>query len=36
MSPEETTADVEAGGLGLIRVVEIHPYHYGAVFARKP
>ena len=35
MSPEETAADVEAGGLGLVRVVEIPPYHYGAVFARK-
>ena len=36
MSPEQTAADAEAGGLGLIRVVEIPPYHYGAVFARKP
>ena len=24
-----------AGGLGLVRVVDIPPYHYGAVFARK-
>jgi len=36
MSPEQTAADAEAGGLGLIRMVEIPPYHYGAVFARKP
>jgi SAM-dependent methyltransferase len=36
MSPEQTAADAEAGGLGRIRVVEIPPYHYGAVFARKP
>ena len=36
MSPDETAADVEAGGLGLVRVVEIPPYHYGVVFARKP
>jgi hypothetical protein len=36
MSPDETVADVEAAGLGLVRVVEIPPYHYGAVFARKP
>ena len=36
MSPEQTAADATAGGLGLIQVVEIPPYHYGAVFARKP
>ena len=33
MSPKQTAADAEAGGLGLIRVVDIPPYHYGAVFA---
>jgi SAM-dependent methyltransferase len=36
MSPEETAADVEAGGLTLVRVVDIPPYHYGALFARRP
>jgi ubiquinone/menaquinone biosynthesis C-methylase UbiE len=36
MSPEQTAADAEAGGLSLVRMVEIPPYHYGAVFARKP
>ena len=34
MSPDETAVDVEAGGLGLVRVVEILSYHYGVVFTR--
>jgi 2-polyprenyl-3-methyl-5-hydroxy-6-metoxy-1,4-benzoquinol methylase len=34
MSPGETTQAVEAGGLKLHRVVEVLPYHYGAVFER--
>jgi ubiquinone/menaquinone biosynthesis C-methylase UbiE len=36
LSPEETIADVAAGGLKLIRVVEIAPYHYGAIFENPP
>ena len=36
ISPEETAADVQAGDLGLVQAVDIPPYHYGAVFARKP
>jgi SAM-dependent methyltransferase len=34
MSPQETNRAVEAGGLKLAGMVEIAPYHYGAVFAR--
>jgi SAM-dependent methyltransferase len=34
MSPSETAQAVEAGGLKLHRVVEVPPYHYGAVFER--
>ena len=34
MSPGQTTQAVEAGGLKLIRIVEVPPYHYGAVFER--
>jgi protein-L-isoaspartate O-methyltransferase len=34
MSPNQTTQAVEAGGLKLVRVVEVPPYHYGAVFER--
>ena len=33
MSPEETIKAVEAGGLRLAGLVEVPPYHYGAVFA---
>ena len=32
MSPEETIKSVEAGGLKFSKLVEIPPYHYGAVF----
>jgi SAM-dependent methyltransferase len=32
MSPEETIKSVEAGGLKFSKMVEIPPYHYGAVF----
>jgi len=35
LSPQQTIAAVEAGGLGLLHVVEVPPYHYGAVFARR-
>ncbi len=34
MSPAETIASVEAGGLKCTMVVDIPPYHYGAVFQR--
>jgi len=32
MSPEQTIKSVEAGGLKFSKMVEIPPYHYGAVF----
>ena len=32
LSPEQTVEAVEAGGLMLARIVELPPYHYGAVF----
>jgi SAM-dependent methyltransferase len=32
LSPEQTIKAVEAGGLKLADLVEIPPYHYGAVF----
>jgi ubiquinone/menaquinone biosynthesis C-methylase UbiE len=35
LSPEQTIATVEANGLSLIDLVEIPPYHYGAVFERQ-
>ena len=34
MSPDQTIQAVEAGGLKLTRLVEVPPYHYGAVFGR--
>jgi SAM-dependent methyltransferase len=34
LSAEETTAAVEAGGLKRARLIEVPPYHYGAVFAQ--
>lgn len=34
MSPVETAQKVEPAGLGLIRVVELGPYHYGAIFQK--
>jgi SAM-dependent methyltransferase len=34
ISPEQTARPVEAGGLKLVRIVEVPPYHYGAVFER--
>ena len=33
MSPDQTITAVEAGGLRATRLVEVPPYHYGAVFA---
>ncbi|MER8466275.1 class I SAM-dependent methyltransferase [Mesorhizobium sp. M1396] len=32
LSPEQTVAAAEAGGLRLANMVEVPPYHYGAVF----
>jgi protein-L-isoaspartate O-methyltransferase len=32
MSPEETIKSVELGGLKFVKLVEVPPYHYGAVF----
>jgi SAM-dependent methyltransferase len=34
MPPHNTIQDCEAGGLSLVKVVEVPPYHYGAVFQR--
>lgn len=34
LSPDETVAAVESGGLKLTQLVEVPPYHYGAVFQR--
>jgi hypothetical protein len=34
MSPDQTIAAVEPTGLKLAQLVEIPPYHYGAVFER--
>lgn len=34
LSPNETIASVEAAGLTFVRVVEVHPYHYAAIFER--
>lgn len=34
LSVAQTIADVEAGGLRLVRTVELPPYHYGAIFER--
>jgi SAM-dependent methyltransferase len=32
LSPEQTAADAKAGGLRLAQLVEVPPYHYGAIF----
>lgn len=34
LSPDKTVAAVESGGLKLTQLVEVPPYHYGAVFMR--
>lgn len=34
LSPDETVARVAPAGLKLARIVELPPYHYGAIFAR--
>ncbi|MEI8150235.1 MAG: class I SAM-dependent methyltransferase [Hyphomicrobiales bacterium] len=36
MSPQQTIEAVEAGGLKLAQLVEVPPYHYGAVFKQSP
>jgi SAM-dependent methyltransferase len=36
LSPEQTIDAVELGGLALAQLVEVPPYHYGAVFQRRP
>ena len=36
LSPRQTIEAVESGGLKLARLVEVPPYHYGAVFERPP
>jgi ubiquinone/menaquinone biosynthesis C-methylase UbiE len=35
MTPEQTIAEVQQGGLRHVRTVEVSPYHYGAVFQKK-
>lgn len=35
MTPAETVADVEPAGFTTLRVVEMPPYHYGVIFAKK-
>lgn len=34
MSPEDILAAVKPAGMNLLRIVEVAPYHYGAVFER--
>ena len=34
MSPEHTRAVVEPAGFALVSLVELPPYHYGAIFVR--
>ena len=34
LSPKQTIEAVEAGGLKFVQLVEVPPYHYGAVFER--
>jgi len=34
LSPAQTIADVEAGGLRLAHTVELPPYHYATIFTR--
>jgi len=35
LSPKQTISDVEAGNLKSVQLVEIPPYHYGAIFQRQ-
>jgi len=34
MQPEQVMADVEPSGLKQLKIVEIPPYHYAAVFKK--
>jgi SAM-dependent methyltransferase len=34
LTPEQTIAAIEPGGLKLARLIEVPPYHYAAVFER--
>ena len=36
LSPQQTIDAVESSGLKLARLVELRPYHYGAVFEQPP
>ena len=36
LSPTQTVEAAEAAGLRFVRLVEVPPYHYGAVFERPP
>jgi 2-polyprenyl-3-methyl-5-hydroxy-6-metoxy-1,4-benzoquinol methylase len=36
MTPEQTIASVEKGGLSFWKQVEVSPYHYATIFERKP
>ncbi len=36
LSPEQTIEAVESSGLKLARLIDVPPYHYGAVFERAP
>src|SRR5437016_7878716 len=35
LSPQQTISDVESGDLKPLQLVEIPPYHYGAIFQRQ-
>jgi ubiquinone/menaquinone biosynthesis C-methylase UbiE len=35
LSPQQTIAAAEAGGLRFVRSVDLPPYHYGAIFERQ-
>lgn len=35
MTPDDVTAVVEPAGLRLVRVVELPPYHYGAIYEKR-
>jgi len=35
LSPEQTIEAVESSGLKLVHLIEVPPYHYGAVFKRE-
>ena len=34
LSPEQTLAAIASSGLAFVRMVEVPPYHYGAIFER--